>query len=313
VRRARSRVPGPRASRPRAGVTGPRAAGRRALAAFVVAASSIAWLDPHAALREANRLYAAGKFEEAESRYNAALVDDPDSPVLRFNRGAALFKQGKHEEALRAFEQAAAAGGDERRAARAAYNLGNAKFRLGEQAEASEPQAALERWAEALAAYRRAIGADPEDLDAKLNYEVVRKRIADLKKRLEEERERQEQQPPEEGEERQQEQEQGRDGQPGDEEQEEQQQPERAEDERGEQPEEQPGQEPQPKPEASEPPSEEASQPASGGETEPEKVPGEMSRHEAAALLDAEKDREVRPDEIIKRLDGVVAEPAQDW
>jgi hypothetical protein len=39
-----------------------------------------------------------------------------------------------------------------------------------------------------------------------------------------------------------------------------------------------------------------------------------MSPREAQALLDGQRDQEVRPDEIIRRLDhGRVAEPREDW
>ncbi len=39
-----------------------------------------------------------------------------------------------------------------------------------------------------------------------------------------------------------------------------------------------------------------------------------MSRQEAAALLDAQRNQEVQPDEVTKRLQGAtVGEPAEDW
>jgi hypothetical protein len=39
-----------------------------------------------------------------------------------------------------------------------------------------------------------------------------------------------------------------------------------------------------------------------------------MSPKEAAALLDAERNQEVRPDEVTRQLEGAaVAEPAEDW
>ena len=39
-----------------------------------------------------------------------------------------------------------------------------------------------------------------------------------------------------------------------------------------------------------------------------------MSKDEAAALLDAQRDQEVRPDEVVKKLQGAaVAEPVEDW
>jgi lipoyl(octanoyl) transferase len=67
---------------------------------------------------------------------------------------------------------------DPKRTARAAYAAGNAKYRLGAAAEASKPQDALKLYAEALMAYRRAMGADPADEDAKFNHEFGEKKIA---------------------------------------------------------------------------------------------------------------------------------------
>ncbi len=39
-----------------------------------------------------------------------------------------------------------------------------------------------------------------------------------------------------------------------------------------------------------------------------------MTRQEATALLDSQRDQEVQPDEVTKRVQGaVLGEPAQDW
>ena len=39
-----------------------------------------------------------------------------------------------------------------------------------------------------------------------------------------------------------------------------------------------------------------------------------MSKDEAAALLDAQRDQEVRPDEVVKKLQGAgVVEAPEDW
>src|SRR5262249_18514773 len=138
------------------------------------------WLDPQARAREGNRLYTAGKYDDAATAYNQALVDDPDSPMLHFNLGDAAYKQAKYEDALAAFAQVPAGDANPARAARVAYNIGNTKYRLGEAKESSDPQAALGLWGEALAAYRRALGAAPDDADAKFNHEFVEKKIADL-------------------------------------------------------------------------------------------------------------------------------------
>ncbi len=164
---------------------------RRAwLPAVALAAVSVGWLDPFAKAREAARLYTAGKYDDAVAQYNEALTDQPDSALLHFNLGDAAYKQGRYTDAVNALEQGAA--GD---TARAAYNIGNAKYRLGEAAESKDPKSALGLYAEALVAYRRAMGAAPDDVDAKFNHEFVEKKIADLKKKLEEQQKQQEQRP----------------------------------------------------------------------------------------------------------------------
>lgn len=257
---------------------------KRALAALALAAVSVAWLDEHAKARDAARLYAAGKYEESVARYNEALTDAPDSPLLHLNLGAAAYKQGKYGDALTAFQQVPTSDADRARTARVAYDIGNVKYRLGEASATSDAKAALGLWAEALVFYRRAMAAAPDDVDAKFNYELVTKKIDELRKKLEDEQkkkdEEKQEQPPD-----QQQQQQGDQQQQAD-----QQQPQ-AEQQKDQQ------------------------QNAGGAAQQPaEDKPGEMSRQEAAALLDGQRDQEVQPDEMTKRVQGaVVGQPAQDW
>jgi len=260
----------------------------RALAAVALAAVSVGWLDPHATAREASRLYAAGKFDDAAGKYNEALVDQPDSPLLHFNLGDTLYRQGKFTDAVNALQQVPGSDTDPGRTARVAYNIGNAKYRLGQAAEGSDPKAALGLYAEALAAYRRAMGAAPDDADAKFNHEFVEKKMADLKKKLEEQQKQQEQ----------------------DQQQQDRQNQEQAkQDQQGERQKERPDGQQQDQQQQQQ----QQQQQATGAQAG-EKQDGQMSKQEAAALLDAQRDQEVRPDEVVKRLQGAgVAEPAEDW
>jgi len=273
------------------------------LAAVALAAVSVGWLDPYAKAREAARLYAAGKYDDSVASYNEALTDQPDSPLLHFNLGDAAYKQGKYTDALNAFQQVPSSDADPARTARVAYNMGNSKYRLGEAAEASDPKAALGLYAEALVAYRHAMGAAPDDIDIKFNHEFVEKKIADLKKKLEEQQKQQDQQKQQNSQEQQNQQDQQ--NQQGDQQQ-----------QQGQQPQDQPksdAQQQQAEQQQGEPKSaqqENAPQPAGGGE----RKDGEMTQQEAAALLDSQRTQEVQPDEVTKRIQGaVVAEPAQDW
>ncbi len=322
---------------------------RLALAGMLVAATSIAWLDPHQPVRDANKLYAEGKYEDAAAAYNAALVDRPDSAELHFNLGDATYKQGKYEEAVNAFQKVETAG-DPKRESRVAYNVGNASFRKGQALEQTEPQKALGLYAEALASYRRALGLDPDDEEPKFNHEYVRKIIEDVKKRLEEQKKEQEQQqqeqpnPDEQNQDQQNKDEQQQDQQQQDDQQQaqDQQPPEEKQDEQnqqGQQDQEQQEQQDQKEQQQAggeqqeEPPKQDEQQGQDGeqqnaeqqeGEQQDaapqgdavagEEKEGELSKGEAAAILDSQRGEEVSPEDVIKKLQGArVAEPAQDW
>lgn len=319
------------------------------VAALVVAAASIAWLDPHQPVRDANKLYADGKYEEAAAGYNAALVDHPDSADLHFNLGDATYKQGKYDEAAAAFQKVETAN-DPKRASRVAYNVGNTSFRKGQALEQTEPQKALQLYAEALASYRRALGLAPDDEDTKFNHELVTQRIEELKKRLEEQKQNQDQQKQDQQQnqdQQQQDQQQG-EQQKDDQQQQQQEKQDQANDEQqkqdqqqqGEQnqdqqqqdqqqqaggdqhdeqdqrkPEEQQGEgNEQQQGEQQQPGDQQQKPPPDGDVYADEKKDGELSKGEAAAILDSQRGEEVSPEDVIKKLQGArVAEPAQDW
>ncbi len=165
-----------------------RAALRRWPLAFRRAALALLFLSVPAAARagglaEGNRLYQAGQYAAAAERFAEALVDEPESPAVRFNLAAAYYKSGQYEEAAKQLRRLDA-GGDRSLAARAAYNLGNALFRIGQDSEQQNPQAALAAYEEALAAYKRAMGADPSYEDPKFNHEIALAHLEALKQKL---------------------------------------------------------------------------------------------------------------------------------
>jgi Ca-activated chloride channel family protein len=305
--------------------------------ALVLLATGASWLDPHATAREASRLYADGKFDDAVAKYREALIDDPDSPLLQFNLATAAYRAGKFDDAVAALGRVPVSDADPARTASVAYNLGNAKYRLGAAAEGSNPQQALTHYAEALVAYRRAMGADPADEDPKFNHEFVEKKLAELKKKLEEQKQQQDQPQPQdqqkqdgEKQDQAQQQEQQKDeaqeGEPkpdeqqGEDQQAQQEPEQQPQDQAGdtEQPQEQKqadeqqpaGEEPQ-----AEPRDDAEGQPGDAGDA----VAGdakadEMSQREAEAILDGQRDQEMRPDEMARRAQrGRVAEPREDW
>jgi Ca-activated chloride channel family protein len=296
------------------------------LLAAALMLTGASWIDPYGKAREAADLYEKGEFEAATQKYNEALTDDPDSYLLQYNRGASLYREDKFEDAAAAFARAPAP-----HPAETAYDVGNAKYRLGAATAESDPQKAIGLYAEALAAYRRAMGANPDDADAKFNHELVTKKLEALKKKLEEQKQ-QEQQQDQQQNQQQRDQQQQSDQQQSDQSQEQKQeqqqdQPEQAspeqqqkqEDARRQAEQHERQSEPQ---QASESRGQQPDQHAQHDQqqqqgesaTSGERGEGEMSPREAQALLDAARDQEVRPEEVIERMQGAaVLEPSEDW
>jgi Ca-activated chloride channel family protein len=108
---------------------------------------------------EGNRLYEEGRFDEAHQMYLEALREDPESSLIRFNSGNALYQTQDFQRAMEAYQQAIDSGEPELASA-AWYNLGNSLYR-GQQLEPS------------FEAYKQALRLNPDDVDAKHNLERV--------------------------------------------------------------------------------------------------------------------------------------------
>ena len=90
---------------------------------------SAAWAQSgRTEVSEGNRLYEEGRYGEAHERYLEALRENPNSPLIRFNEGNALYQTEEFQRALDAYRQSVETG-DESLKAQAWYNLGNALFR----------------------------------------------------------------------------------------------------------------------------------------------------------------------------------------
>ncbi len=297
----------------------------RAAAVAVCLPFLVGFLDPPGdRAAEGNRLFDAGQYEQAASAYGEGLIDAPASPLLQFNLAAALYRQEKYDEALAMLERVLATGEPEW-IGRAAYNAGNARYRIGAAQEDANPQAAIAAWEQALVDYKRAMVADPGDQDAKFNHELVARRIAELKKKLEEEQQRkdeeQEQQEQDQQEQQEQQEQQQQDQQQQEEqqqeEQQEQEQPQDHEDQQQDQqepqsPEEEEGrqEEPQPPPQDDSPP-----EPAADEQGAPSGQPEERPADEQAAqaVIDAARGEELEPLEIDRPLPGGTGDPYRDW
>lgn len=122
-----------------------------------------AWAEEkvHPEVEAGNRALAEGKPEAALSHYEAAAKDLPDNPDLAFNRGGALYAQGKYQEAARAFLDATDVK-DPARRAEAFRHYGDAELRQ-------------QNLKGAIQAYKQALSLNPLDEAARHNLEVALK------------------------------------------------------------------------------------------------------------------------------------------
>ncbi len=131
-------------------------------------------------VKKGNLVYNNAQYDEALKIYEDALVKDPDSQIVNFNIGDALYKKGSYENAISSFNKAIASG-DPGIISGADYNIGNAQYKLGLSAESADIDKSKECYETALKYYKRSIDLDPDDKEAKFNYEFVDGKLKELK------------------------------------------------------------------------------------------------------------------------------------
>ncbi|MCZ7635428.1 MAG: tetratricopeptide repeat protein [Verrucomicrobia bacterium] len=124
------------------------------------------------------KAYAKGRFDEARREYERLVEKHPDDARLRFNAGTAAYQAGDLTTATNHL-MGATRSTDPALLQNVYYNLGNAFYRLGENAPA--PPAAIALWEQALQHYDSALKLDAGDGDARFNREFVQQRLEALK------------------------------------------------------------------------------------------------------------------------------------
>jgi tetratricopeptide (TPR) repeat protein len=107
-------------------------------------------------LREGNREYKKGEFDQSEINYRQAVTQDENPAKAVFNLGDALYKMERYEEATEQFSKLPELGGTDKQVAESSYNLGNTLLKAGKIEESIE-------------AYKRSLLSDPGNHQAKYN------------------------------------------------------------------------------------------------------------------------------------------------
>lgn len=189
------------------------------LCAAVTAGAAFAQ-SPGRLVSKGNKQYDRKDFAKAIELYDRASVKAPESAIVAFNKGDALFKKGDLEKAREQFQQAASKTKSLPFESKAWYNLGNCAFEEGKRQEDSDLQKAIESLQQSVKNYGTALEKDPANKLAAENLEIARLKIKDLLDK----QQKQQQQGGQQGQQNQQQQQQGQQDQQNQQNKEQQQQ-----------------------------------------------------------------------------------------
>jgi Ca-activated chloride channel family protein len=151
-----------------------RIAGAAALLAMLLSSSAFATAPGLDA-------YRSGKFEDAYGQFQETLKSHPQSRAedkLQFDSGAAAYKLKDYGKALESFSQALLSR-DAGLQSKGHYNLGNTLYQRGETQKSDDKK--LSDWTNALDHYEQTLKLDPQNKEAKDNYDYVKRKIEELK------------------------------------------------------------------------------------------------------------------------------------
>jgi Ca-activated chloride channel homolog len=134
-------------------------------------------------VEEGNRLFGEGKYDKALTKYSEAELELPESPDIYYNIGDVQYEKGDYEKASALFMKTGESE-DISLNARAGYNLGNTFYKEG-------------KFKEAAGAYKSSLKLNPDDKDAKYNYELARLKMQEQQQEQQQKQDQQEQKDPE--------------------------------------------------------------------------------------------------------------------
>jgi Ca-activated chloride channel homolog len=168
-------IPERKRARQRAYAAAP-ASATTAAALLLVSLSSIAF-----ATAPGIDAYRNGKFEDAYSQFQQTLKSHPQSRAedkLQFDSGAAAYKLKDYTKAMESFSQALLSR-DTGLQSKGHYNLGNTLYQRGETQKSDDKK--LSDWTNALDHYEQTLKLEPQNKEAKDNYDYVKRKIEELK------------------------------------------------------------------------------------------------------------------------------------
>ncbi len=131
-------------------------------------------------VKKGNKSFQQADYKKALDYYHQAETELPESPELQYNIAGALYQDGGYEQAVDKYTKALNTT-DIKLEAAALYNLGNTYFRMQD-------------YQNAIKSYEEALKLNPNDMDAKFNLELARRRFKEQIKPQQQQNQQQNQQ-----------------------------------------------------------------------------------------------------------------------
>lgn len=140
-----------------------------------------------AEVKKGNAHYLKKEYDQSIEKYQAALKKDPESDIINFNLGTALYKKGEYKGAQQHLAKTLLSD-DKLLKQKAFYNLGNSFYKSGIAQEDQHIDQAIIDVTESVKHLESAVGLNADDQEAKHNYEFVQKELERLKQKQEEQK-----------------------------------------------------------------------------------------------------------------------------
>ena len=125
--------------------------------------------NPKKHIRAGNKAYKEGKFADAEVDYRKAVAADSNYVKGKFNLGDAMYEQKNMKESAEIYGGVAENTTDSDIKSKSLYNYGNTML-------------AQKKYKEAMEAFKKSLLLNPNDQDAKYNFEYARKKMIQQQK-----------------------------------------------------------------------------------------------------------------------------------
>ncbi len=122
----------------------------------------------------------------------AAAAPRQDGAVAAYNAGTSTYRGGDFAAAQRQFEDALQTGNVGLQVD-TYYDLGNARYRVGQATLEKDRDATIASWKKSIEAYDAALALAPRDADARFNRDLVARKLAELEKQKQQKQQKQDQ------------------------------------------------------------------------------------------------------------------------